>query len=258
MATNTRIAYEKGWASFTDYCHAKEIFDPLSVPPDAVAMFLVHLATQPSPKSGAVLSMGTVALYNSAINKRYTDTGKTSPTNHTRVRATLKGLARLKGMAPRQVKALKEHQIQAMLGQCADTPIGLRDAGILALGFAGALRRSELCGLRLADVEVFTPPEGGPRRMFLTIRKSKTNQEGKGHKIAIPEGKAIRPIHRLEAWLLVSGITHGPLFQTMKRGGSVQGKPLHHSDIPRLVKRYAALIGLDPQTISGHSLRRAS
>ncbi len=255
LATNTRIAYAKGWASFTNYCHAERIPDPLSAPPDTVAKFLVHLATQPSPKSGAVLSMGTVALYNSAISKQYADTGKISPTNHPRVRATLKGLARLKGTAPRRVKALREHQIQAMLDQCADTPIGLRNGAIMALGFAGALRRSEICGLRVADVEVITPPDGGPRRMFITVRKSKTDQAGKGHRIAVPEGKAIRPIHRLRAWLSVSRIAHGPLFQTMKRGGSVQGKPLHHSDIPRLVKHYATLIGLDPKEVSGHSLR---
>ena len=30
---------------------------------------------------------------------------------------------------------------------------------------------------------------------------------------------------------------------------------MHHSDIPRIVKHYAALIGLDPRAIAGHSLR---
>ena len=91
--------------------------------------------------------------------------------------------------------------------------------------------------------------------MFLTIRRSKTDQTGRGHKIAVPEGKVIRPIQRLETWLLKSNIRRGPLFQSMKRGGYVQGKPLHHSDIPRLLKYYAAGIGLDPERVSGHSLR---
>ena len=35
----------------------------------------------------------------------------------------------------------------------------------------------------------------------------------------------------------------------------MRGRPLHHSDIPRLVKYYAARIGLDPAQVSGHSLR---
>ena len=41
----------------------------------------------------------------------------------------------------------------------------------------------------------------------------------------------------------------------MKRGGRVQSKPLHDSDIPRLLKQYASLIGLEPKLISGHSRR---
>lgn len=30
---------------------------------------------------------------------------------------------------------------------------------------------------------------------------------------------------------------------------------MHHSDIPRIVKHYAGLIGLNPKDIAGHSLR---
>ena len=151
--------------------------------------------------------------------------------------------------------ALRENHIEAMLAQCPDTPIGCRDAAILALGFAAALRRSEICALRVSDINMVGPGRAAPRRMFLTIRRSKTDQTGKGHKIAVPEGKVIRPIHRLETWLLKSNIRRGPLFQSMKRGGHVQGKPLHHSDIPRLLKHYAGGIGLDPESVSGHSLR---
>ncbi len=255
LATNTRIAYEKGWSRFTDYCTKERIVDPLSASPDMVARFLVELGTRPSQQSGIVLSMGTVTLYKSAINKKYTDAGLSSPTNHPVVRATFKGLARLKGTACRRVEALREYHIQAMLSQCADTIIGRRDAAIIALGFAGALRRSEICDLTVEDVEFLESTEEANQRMFLTIRRSKTDQQGRGQKIAILDGRVIRPVHRLQVWLNASGITQGPLFQTMKRGGHVQGKPLHHSDIPRLVKHYAALIGLDPKEVAGHSLR---
>ena len=171
------------------------------------------------------------------------------------VSATLKGLTRLRGTASRQVKALREYHIQAMLAQCADTTIGRRDAAIIAIGFAGALRRSEICGLSVEDVVFLKSAEENNQHMFLTIRHSKTDQQGKGQKIAILDGRTIRPIHRLRMWLNASGITHGSLFQTMKRGGHVQGKPLHHSDIPRLIKYYAARIGLDPKEVAGHSLR---
>lgn len=254
LSPNTRVAYQKGWNRFLEYCVAENIADPLSVPPDEVARFLVLLATCPSPHSGVVLSMGTVMLYKSAINKRYIEEGKPSPTNHPVVRATIKGLTRLKGSTTRQVEALREYHIEAMLKVCPNTTIGRRDAAIIAIGFAGALRRSEICNLTINDVE-FIDYEGIEERMFLTIRQSKTDQWGNGQKVAILDGQTIRPIRRLQLWLDSSGITHGHLFQTMKRGGHLRGKPMHHSDIPRIVKHYAALIGLDPKGIAGHSLR---
>ena len=190
-------------------------------------------------------------LYKSAVNKKYTEAGKPAPANHPVVTSTLKGLARLKGSAPRRVEALREYHIEAMLQSCPDTPIGKRDAAIIAVGFAGALRRSEICDLAVEDVD-FLDDEG---QMWLTIRQSKTDQQGRGQRIAVQDGDGIRPIRHLKRYLRNSGITEGPLFQTMRRDGHLRGRPMHHSDIPRIVKHYAALIGLNPKDIAGHSLR---
>ncbi len=255
LSYNTRTAYEKGWGKFLDYCFAECIVDPLAVSPDEVARFFVHLATQPSPLSGVIPSMGTVTLYKSAVNKKYLEAGKPSPTNHPVVRSTLKGLARLKGSSSRRVEALREYHIAAMLQACPNTLIGKRDAAVIAVGFAGALRRSEICNLVVSDVEFLDSRRSDEDRMWLTIRQSKTDQPGKGQRVAILDGRAIRPIKRLRLWLENSGIAKGPLFQTMRRGGHLRGKPMHHSDIPRILKHYAALIGLDPKDIAGHSLR---
>ncbi len=255
LARNTRIAYDKGWLCFEGYCISRNM-NPFSITPEQVADFIIDLATRPRPNSGKILSMGTVSLYRSGINKKYVEAEKTSPMNHPKVIAVFKGLARIKGTAPRRVNALREHDIKRMLDQCADTPIGKRDAAILSVGFAGALRRSEICALTMNDVEFIEPQSVKDSwKMFIHIRRSKTDQEGRGHKIAIPEGKYVKPIKRLQDWLQTSGITEGYLFQTMKRGGRLRGLPMHHSDIPRLVKHYAALIGLDPKQVSGHSLR---
>ncbi|MBF2755051.1 MAG: site-specific integrase [Gammaproteobacteria bacterium AqS3] len=200
--------------------------------------------------------MGTIVLYRSAINHKHVHSGFASPVADPEITQALRGLMRVRGTASRQVKALREHQIEKMLQACADTPIGRRDAAILAIGFAAALRRSEICNLRVEDIEIMeTTHEEPSTKMFLCIRQSKTDQEGRGQKIAVPQGKRIQPIQRLREWLQISGIQSGYMFQTMKRGGKLRGKPLHHSDIPRLVKHYAELIGLDPQFIAGHSLR---
>ena len=137
LAYNTLVAYEKGWSRFEDYCAGKEL-DPLSVTPDEVMDFLIELATHASPSSGKMLSMGTVALYRSAINKRYVNAGLVSPTADPKVNDVLKGLTRIRGAACRQVKALRDYHIQKMLACCdekAAVPstrlIALRDAALI-------------------------------------------------------------------------------------------------------------------------------
>ena len=256
LAHNTRIAYDKGWRCFSNYCSQQGI-QPLRATPEEVAEFFIEIATQPSPASGKILSLGTLTLYRSAINRRFLDANKASPTSHSQVSVVLKGLARLRGVSTRQVKALREHHIAAMLRACPDTLIGRRDAAFLAIGFAAALRRSELCNLKVADIEW---AQGGllddcHSGIVVHIRKSKTDQYGAGQRVAVPEGKKIRPVARLRNWIRKSGVQEGYLFQTMRKNGSLTGSPLHHSDVPRLVKRYAGAIGLNPKEFSAHSLR---
>ena len=251
LSDNTRIAYAKGWGLWEKFC-ATTGACPLPAQPEDVAGFLVEMATRPGVR-GKLPALGTVVLWRSAINRKHVEANLKSPTNHPKVTGVCKGLARIRGTRIRRVKALREFHIKAMLKRCAKTPIGLRDAAIIALGFAAALRRSEICGLTVDDLEMMEGEEYP--KMFLHIRKSKTDQHGQGQRIAVPEGENLRPISRLKRWLRISGISRGPVFQTMSRGGGLRGSPMHHSDIPRLIKHYAGLIGLDPAEVAGHSLR---
>ena len=267
LADNTRIAYEKGWNSFQNYCSCNGLV-ALSTTPEDVADFLIEIATAPSPQSGKTLSMSTVSLYVSAINSKFNQSGKSSPTQHPKVKHVLRSLLRIRGTACRRVKALREFDIRKLLDQCDKLGlqpqkelISLRDAAIIAIGFAGALRRSEICNLTIDDIELFNS-EGAQvtithycPKMYLLVRKSKTDQEGRGQRIPIIDGKNLKPIHRLRKWLKASEISNGYLFQTMRRGGSLRGRQMHHSDIPRLVKHYVSLIGLNPSEFAGHSLR---
>ena len=260
LSKNTRIAYEKGWRVFHDYCITRCI-DPLRATQEDAADFFIFLSSMPrsvdaSFKQGQPLSLNTLTLYKSAITNKYKESGIASPSQSPKVNAVLKGLARYRGEPPRRVKALRDYQILNMLEHCAKSLIGIRDAAILSLGFAGALRRSELCNLMLNDIEIIPPINcTDTKKMFITIRRSKTDQYGESYRIAVPEGRRIRPIDRIEAWISASGLTNGYLFQTMRRGGELRGNPLHHSDIPRLVKKYAAFVGINPDDVSGHSLR---
>src|SRR5262249_45507146 len=67
----------------------------------------------------------------------------------------------------------------------------LRNRAIILLGFAGAFRRSELVALNVEDLE--ETAEG----MLVTLRRSKTDQEGFGRRVAIPRGEIVCPVAAL-------------------------------------------------------------
>ena len=264
LSENTRTAYRRGWGRFADYCRETGR-DPMAATPEDVARFLVRVASEPrSPRAttgrGQPLALGTIRLSVAAINRRYREQNRDSPASDLRVAGVLQGLGRLSTRPGRQVKALREHDIEGMLSCCdrlgtdeQNRVKAARDAALIATGFAGALRRSEICALRFEDVSFLGTDE--PGGMYLHIRRSKTDQLGRGQKIAIPAGGRIRPVERLRRWLALSRIARGPLFQTLRRGGHLQGKAMHPTDVARLVKRYVLALGLDPTEYSGHSLR---
>jgi len=126
---------------------------------------------------------------------------------------------------------------------------GLRDRALLLLGFAGAFRRSELVALDVADL---AETESG---LLVTIRRSKTDQEGEGVTIAIARGDVTCPAHALREWLDAAGIEKGPIFRSINRAGRVSGERLTDRSVANIVKDYAGRAGFDPSSFSGHSLR---
>jgi integrase len=127
------------------------------------------------------------------------------------------------------------------------TVIALRDRALLLLGFAGAFRRSELVALGSDDIE---ETEDG---LKITIRRGKTDQEGSGTTIAILRGTVACPVAGLRAWLDAAGITTGPVFRSIRKGGKV-GDRLTDRSVAKIVKSHAARVGLDPALFAGHSL----
>jgi integrase len=116
---------------------------------------------------------------------------------------------------------------------------GLRDRALLLLGFAGAMRRSELVALDLSDIERH------PKGIVVTIRRSKTDQEGRGKAKAIPHGRKLGIVAALDAWMLAAKITSGPLFRGV-RGIRVLAEPLCTRQVARIVKARVKTIGFDP------------
>jgi site-specific recombinase XerC len=72
-------------------------------------------------------------------------------------------MRRTLGTAQRQVRPITVPDLRAMLEGLDTDPGGCRDRALLLLGFAGALRRSELVGLDAADVVEATCTSGARR-----------------------------------------------------------------------------------------------
>ena len=137
---------------------------------------------------------------------------------------------------------------------------------MLLLGFGAALRRSELVGLRIGDVER-VPGRG----LTVLVRRSKTDQYGRGQQVAIwanPADALTCPAAALERWLALRETAPDfvqcfgdeqrdalPLFCGMSKAGRLSGSGLSDKAVARLVKTAAAAAGLDAEKYSGHSLR---
>ena len=96
-----------------------------------------------------------------------------------------------------------------------------------------------------------------PEGLLITIRRSKTDQEGIGRKVAIPRGEITCPIAALRAWLEASEITEGAVFRRVfnKLAQRVADRRLAAHNVATIVKAAAAKLGLETAAFAGHSLR---
>ena len=236
----TRRAYRSDFAAFTAWCAGRTL-DPIPAAPETVAAFIADQAN-------AGLRASTLGRRVAAIAYAHSLAGLEPPTNSKAVRVVLGGIRRKIGTRPTQKAPATAERIAAMLAGLPDTLTGKRDRALLALGFAGAFRRSELVALELADLAVET--EG----VRVHIRHSKTDQEGRGQEIAIPRGTKLQPVRAVQDWLKAAKIEDGPVFRSIDRHGRI-GATLSAQSVALIVKRHAEAAGLDPQEFAGHSLR---
>lgn len=240
-AESTRRAYRTDFTRFAGWCDAHGA-PCLPAAPEAVALYLADRA-----QDGARPS--TVARALAAIAEAHRAAGLPSPREAAAVRAVMGGIRRTHGTAPRQARPLSLEQLRAIL-PTGDGRAELRDRALLLLGFAGAFRRSELVALDVSDLDL--DPEG----LRVRIRRSKTDQEGRGTIKGIPYGHHTDtcPVRAVQAWMAAAGIRDGALFRSVRVGGAVGGRLSAHA-VAEVLKRRAAVAGLDVERLSGHSLR---
>jgi site-specific recombinase XerD len=237
----TRRAYRSDFNIFVAWCDERGL-ESMPATPGTVARFLSHQATN-SKKSS------TIGRRAAAIAYAHKLAGFEPPTNVESVRAVVRGIRRSIGTAPARKLPATADVIGEMLKHCPDTLRGCWDAALLALGFAGAFRRSELVALTVADLVE------GPDGFRVMIRRSKTDQEGEGQEIAVPRGCRIEPVKLVQAWLKAARIAGGYIFRQVAKGSRVMDEPLSGHSAAAIVKHYAKLAGLDSTAFAGHSLR---
>jgi site-specific recombinase XerD len=241
-AENTTRVYRTGWAQFTAWCDQHGVL-ALPARPKTVACYVADLAKVAKP--------ATIDLRLAAISAAHRAAGYESPTKEEAVRLVRRGVRRTLGTAQRQVHPVTVPDLRTMLQGLGTDPAGCRDRALLLLGFAGALRRSELVGLDVADITE------GSEGLTVRLRRSKTDQEGAGRTLGIPFGSnpATCPVRAWRAWLEVSGITEGAAFRPVDRHGHIGPTRLSAPGVALVLKRLASHAGLDASEVAGHSLR---
>lgn len=249
----TLRAYASDWRLWEAFC-AEHGLSPLPATEGAIVAWLASLQAAGRKHSSIARAYATV-------RAKHLDAGCPLPTLEA-VRNALANIGREVGTAPQGKAPLMAERLKAVVKlydadaddetrSHVDRVLAVRDASLLLLAFASAQRRSNVVALDVSDVRFV---DDG---LAVTIRRSKTDQEGRGHLIGVPFGssRATCPARALRRWLDFAGIVEGPIYRGVDRAGRVSVERLSGEGVARAVKRAADRLGLDARDFGGHSLR---
>jgi site-specific recombinase XerD len=253
-AKTTRLAGGSDWEHFRRWCDERGRH-PLPATAETVAAYLSAFA--------GTLATSTLSRRRTVIRIAHAAAGLDSPTEHPGAREVWSGIRRGHGTAAAAKTALWTADLARLIATLPTTPstirdpaepgvlLGVRDRALLLLGFAGALRRSELSALDIDDV--IDDPHG----LVVRIGRSKTDQDRTGVVVGVPFGHqpALCPVRAVHAWRTALAATLGldedalvgPLFRPATR--------LSPAAIRLVVQRRCTAAGLDPRRYAAHSLR---
>jgi site-specific recombinase XerC len=201
-AKNTREAYRSAVRAWCDWC-AKHDLPPLPACGPDVATFL-------AAERRRGMTPNTIDLRRAAIRYLHRAAGCAVPTDDACVSETVAGIRRdaaARGQSPEKKVAATAAIIAQLLAPIQDDLRGKRDRALILVGFAGALRRSELASIRLERLEKTD------RGLRLTIPQTKGSQTD-SVVVPLPYGQTeLCPVRALTAWLAAADITDGPVFR---------------------------------------------
>jgi len=252
-ADNTRAAYRSAVRAWCAWCATHDL-TPLPASAPDVAAFLAD-------ERDRGLAANTLDLRRAAIRFLHRAAGLPSPTDDAHVAETLAGIRR---DAPNPIKkrAATLTVLRELLAPIPGDLRGLRDRALLLVGFAGALRRSELAGIRMADLE------RTDHGFQLTLPRSKGSQTAAAI-VPLPYGKTeLCPVRALSQWLDAANITDGAIFRRLWSPPRIANgppplpvlglEPLTTKSIGRIVQARATAAGFAGHEFGGHSLKRGA
>lgn len=236
LAEHTRRAYG------SDMVHFLAWGGTIPSTPEMIADYLASLAGSHAT--------ATLARRLASLSKAHRMQGLPNPVRDEIVRATMRGICRTYGAPQRQARALLPEDLRIVLEAFGERPKDYRDRALMLVGFAAALRRSELVALQVEDIELVE------KGALVLIRRSKTDQQGLGRRVAVPNGRALHcPVSALKAWLTFSNLSTGPLFRAVDKHGNISNRSMSGEAVSDVVKTRLEAAGYEPAAFSCHSLR---
>jgi len=238
----TRRAYATDMLHFRSWCNVHAVV-ALPASGAVVALYLTDCAK--------TYALATINRRIAAINREHRKAGLPSPFLNPHVQDVWKGVRRALGAKQDAKAPVLIDDLRRIVASMSHSTIDIRDRAVLLLGFGGAFRRSEISGFDVIDIRFVA------HGAEVTLKRSKTDQEGEGRLVGIPYGSRLStcPVRALQEWIERAGLVDGPLFRAVDRGGKVARTRLADQSVATIVKRHVARAGLDPAEYAGHSLR---
>jgi integrase len=244
-APATLRAYKADWTHYAAWCAEVGL---IAVPaePKTVGAYLGSLAKTHAPT--------TIRRRLSAIGKMHRFNDLPWNPSHRDIQGPLQGLLRVHGRPVQKAAALSIEMLRQLVATCNRSARGRRDRALLLMGFAGALRRSELVALRVEDVAIV------PGGLRLRIARGKTDQLGQGAEIGLPRGRRVEtcPVRAFEDWQAVAERKAGPLFRRISTSDRIGDTALHPDTVRRILAHRIRMAGLTIDgfdRMSAHALR---
>jgi site-specific recombinase XerD len=254
IAANTKRGYRSDWTSWLVFCSQQEI-QPLPAEPESVRRYLAQLA-EVGGRKGGKLKAKTAERHLAAIAAGHRAANLVFDAAHPLLKKTLNGIRRTYGEAQTGARALRSGDIEAICKIFRLDLRSVRNKAIILLGFAGGFRRSEIVAFNVEDLDFGKQKDS----LVVTLKRSKTDQEGKGRTVAIVAGAnpLTCPVAAVKAWLRAAQLEdegNDALFRPVNRWGVTELNRLSDKAVDRIVKWAARVAGLNEDEYSAHSLR---